>query len=362
MRYLPLCLLLLLIVAGGYGYLHNPIGCAKLGSDLVAVFTETSSIPDATTVVPSASPNPTAPSTTTVTVSPATAPAPTASAPPTNAPPVAAVPTPAPASPPPTATAASPNASADAPAPFKPFKRWTPPAVLPAQPNWTWTTSDDKTYQNVVINKIESTTVSITHSLGATHLDISTLPADIQKQLNYDPETAAAAKVEARREADHPFYPMTKISEAEAVARQMNWPIAWLFSGPEALTAQNSGPETWEGMTQMALKTLQTQTIVIYEKGNEELPLVPAAVITELFHLDDGPIEGGHHYYPPKIVFSNADATKTFGRVAYTQIKASGQAAIDAALANIQDDHSNQASPSAQPAGANLLPPAADAK
>jgi nucleoredoxin len=72
-----------------------------------------------------------------------------------------------------------------------PIKPWTPPAVMPAQSNWTWTTSDGTTYQDVVVTKIEPTTVTITHSLGVAHIPISSLPADIQKKLNYDPAAAS---------------------------------------------------------------------------------------------------------------------------------------------------------------------------
>jgi len=66
-------------------------------------------------------------------------------------------------------------------------KPWTPPDVMPAQPNWKWETSDGKTYQNVVVTKIEADTVSITHSTGAAHIPINLLPPDIQKQLGHDP-------------------------------------------------------------------------------------------------------------------------------------------------------------------------------
>ena len=62
---------------------------------------------------------------------------------------------------------------------------------MPSQPNWTWQTSDGKTYQNVVVTKIEADTVSITHSMGAAHIPINLLPPDIQKQLNYNPHAAS---------------------------------------------------------------------------------------------------------------------------------------------------------------------------
>jgi len=326
---------LLLLVLTGYAYLHNPDGCAKLGHDFVAIFTETSTGTDSNSSAPSV--------------------------PSANATPIAET-KPTPNTPPAVAQSpASPTSIPTTPVPSQPFKRWSPPSVIPAQPNWTWTTSDEKTYQNVVITKIEPDTVAITHSLGVTHVDIATLPADIQKQLNYDPDAASTERAELKREQDHPYFPMTDIAGAEALASQRHWPITWLFSGPEAFTVQNPRPDTWEGLTLMALNKVKTQTVVIFEKGNDELPLVPPAVIAELFHMDDGPIEGGHHYYPPKLVFSNADATKTFGRVSFTQMKASGGVPIDTILSSIHNDPDAQAILNGQPAPTSSPTPAAGA-
>jgi hypothetical protein len=70
---------------------------------------------------------------------------------------------------------------------------WTPPRDIPAHPNWTWQTSDGKTYQNVVITHISSTDVSITHAEGAAHLSLDTLPHDVQGELNYTPPAGTAA-------------------------------------------------------------------------------------------------------------------------------------------------------------------------
>ena len=326
-------LLVVFLGAAGYGYLHNPEGYVRLCHDFVALYTQTS-------VPADAEPQSTVEST------PDSNPAPSTVAPTTEITPSTA----------PSTSSNTTTSTAVATAPAQPFKKWTPPAVIPAQPNWTWTT-DDKTYQNVVITKIDAANVTITHSLGVTQLDIATLPADIQKQLNYDPTAAAATKAELQRESDHPYFPMSNIADAEALAKQMHWPIAWLFSSLDAFSVQNPSPDTWEGMTQVALNDLKTQTIVIFEKGNEELPLVPPAIIAELFHLDDGPLPGGHHYEPPKIVFSSPDATKTFGRVAYTQIKSAGMAPIDAILSNIQTDAAIQAILNGQPAPANSPSP-----
>jgi thiol-disulfide isomerase/thioredoxin len=115
----------------------------------------------------------------------------TASAPtaPSSSPTTLPVPAASPEAP---ATAATPPTSAPAANPLPDaVKLWAPPDVMPAQPNWTWTTSDGKTYQNVVVTKIEAETVSVTHSMGVAHIPINLLPPDIQKQLNYDPHAAA---------------------------------------------------------------------------------------------------------------------------------------------------------------------------
>jgi nucleoredoxin len=112
-----------------------------------------------------------------------------ASAPPASSPttvPVAAAPPAAPVAPAaqPTSVPAA-NPSPDA------VKAWVPPDVMPAQPNWTWTALDGKTYQDVVVTNIEADTVTITHSLGVAHIPINLLPADIRKRLNYNPHAAS---------------------------------------------------------------------------------------------------------------------------------------------------------------------------
>jgi hypothetical protein len=183
---MPLCLLALLVAFAGYAYVHDPSGCKKL-------------LDDACSVVGSVLPVP---------LHPDTAPAKViAAAPITPKQPPVPAPAPAPASasavpnpPPPVTTAPAsssvPNpvpASTPAPAARSPdaVKPWAPPDVMPAQPNWTWQTSDGATYQNVVVTKIEPDTVTIMHSMGVAHIPILLLPPDIQKQLNYDPHAAS---------------------------------------------------------------------------------------------------------------------------------------------------------------------------
>jgi hypothetical protein len=77
---------------------------------------------------------------------------------------------------------------------------FTPPNPLPAQPNWTWTTRTGRTYNDVVIQKVEADCVTILDRDGGARLIISDLPEDLQKQLNYDERLAAEAS--ARRGDD----------------------------------------------------------------------------------------------------------------------------------------------------------------
>jgi len=84
-------------------------------------------------------------------------------------------------------------APAAPPPPVVTLKPFIPPSPLPAQPNWTWTATDGKTYKNVVITKVEADCVTIIDDEGGARLYIVTLPPDIQKLLNYDPDQAKVA-------------------------------------------------------------------------------------------------------------------------------------------------------------------------
>jgi thiol-disulfide isomerase/thioredoxin len=156
MRKFLLILLFLVVGVGAYGYIHDPTEFAKLGSDLqtklIAMFAST--------------------------------PSPAEKAAPVDTAPVAGTPIPA-----------------------KP--EWTPPDVIPSEPNWTWTTPD-KIYKNVIITKIEADRVTITHAGGEAVVAIWTLPFDIQKRLNYNAAAAAAASAKRPQAAPvaEPAYPV----------------------------------------------------------------------------------------------------------------------------------------------------------
>jgi hypothetical protein len=228
---------------------------------------------------------------------------------------------------------------------------WAPPDVMPAQPNWTWTTLDGNTYQNVVVTKIEPDTVSIMHSQGVAHISIDMLPLDIQKKLNYDP----VAFAESQREQAHPYYTMATLAQAQDLARQLHWPLAWMCSDLVMLKTDSPQMGSEDELTQMALNDLKTQSIVIFLNGNDDLAVLsPIIRDQQLFQLDDGVMPGGHHFYPPKIVFSDANITKAFGRVSHTQMVAYREAAINNVMQSIINDPTDVAL-------LNELPPAAPA-
>ncbi len=76
---------------------------------------------------------------------------------------------------------------------------FVPPNPLPAHPHWTWDIQN-REFVNVVVTKVEADLVTINCDSGPTKIDISLLPPEIQKELNYDPEMAA--KASAARDAE----------------------------------------------------------------------------------------------------------------------------------------------------------------
>jgi len=293
MRTTLVLIVLSLVAIGGYAYKNNSAGCAKLasdvGMDLVAIFQ--------------------------------TQPKPSDDSAATN-------------------TAGAPDA-APAPAPVvkpSPLQLWHPPAVLPAQPNWTWTTSDGATYQNVVVNKIEPDTAIITHSLGVAHVPMATLPPDIQKQLNYDPAAAAAAKSERERENAHPYYSFAELAEAQSAARQLNWPLAWICSDLSVLSVPSPATGSDADLTQLEMNYLKSRAVIIFLNGNEDLDKTSPVVRDQQFYrMDDGPIPGGHHFYSPKVVFTDPNITHPLGRVSHTDVISGRSAALEAVIGPIDD-------------------------
>jgi thiol-disulfide isomerase/thioredoxin len=149
---------ILLLVAVGFAYVRDPNDCEKIGHDVVDVCKS---------------------------VAPGHVNADKETSPETS--PVASTPTAAPA---PQAIIAAPVPT---PLPTDALQAWIAPATLPQQANWTWTTTNGKTYQGVKIVKVEADSVTILDTDGGSRVSISTLPPELQKQLNYNPKAAQQA-------------------------------------------------------------------------------------------------------------------------------------------------------------------------
>ena len=307
--------LMALIVAGAVLEQRNPEGFSRVESDFFDLFSPTD--------VPSVAPIPDSSSAPTTVGPSSMVEKPAAQAAPVVAAPVAVH-----------APGVMTTAAPAAVAPAAPITPWAAPSPLPAQPNWTWTTTDGHTYKNVTIQKVDPAKVSIFDDEGGATVAIATLPADLQKKLNYNPALAeASAAVTAGNGFD--YYTMDKADKASVVAEAEGLPLAWVFGYQEDLAPDpGQSPQSTNGLTQMALSTLQGKAVVVFATDLNS-KFLPAKVHEQLFHLDDGPIPGGHHFISPKIVFLSGDGTKVLGRVWFTKMKAEGAGAIGAALGSL---------------------------
>ena len=205
-----------------------------------------------------------------------------------------------------------------------PIKLWSPPTVMPSQPGWTWTTSDSNTYQNVVVTKVEADTATITSSAGEATIPISSLTSDIQERLNYDQDAAASA--------DHsPFMGLASVKDAQALAMQLHRPLAWIASLPNSFL---SGEPDVKELTEMAIHHLKPQAIIILVQDGVEMSKMPAPVERRLLTSDDG-VSTETRFYPPNVVISSPDATRTFGRISHDKLAAGREAALDAVLSTV---------------------------
>jgi len=135
------------------------------------------------------------------------------------------------------------------------------------------------------------------------------------------------------------YYDISDTATAQAEARQLKLPLAYLGSFPECLTDAAPNPGGQSDLTQMALATLQGNAVVIFFDGRNMAP-VPAIIHAQYHIQDDGPLPGGAAWNSPKVVFSNPDITKILGRVSHTQMLAGRAAPLYTALQAIRDDPS----------------------
>ena len=77
------------------------------------------------------------------------------------------------------------------------------PSPMPSgPPKLTITTIDGQRYDDVVITRVDSESISFEHSAGLATVDLAKLPPDLQKRFNYDPQKAAAEKAAKQAAAE----------------------------------------------------------------------------------------------------------------------------------------------------------------
>ncbi len=147
------------------------------------------------------------------------------------------------------------------------------------------------------------------------------------------------------------YYAIQDLPKAQAEAQQKHLPLAWLSSNLADLSDGNLTAGSESDLTQMALKDLQDVSVVIFINANAgEMTKTPDIVHHQFSQYDDGDLANHANYITPKIVFSTPDLSKTLGRVSYTDMKSSRDAAIASALQIIKNNPDDQAA---------LAPPAA---
>jgi hypothetical protein len=164
-----------------------------------------------------------------------------------------------------------------------------------------------------------------------------------------------AAQTEKQREDEHPYFRFPELAEAQATARQLHRPLAWICGSLSALSSTNAHAGSEDEITQMSVDYLKSRAVVIFMDGGADYDKSPPAVMEQFNQLDDGQIPGGHHFYVPKIVFTDADVKLQLGRAWYSAMKEGPETVIDTVLQRIAKDPAAQAAindPAATPAPA----------
>ncbi len=89
--------------------------------------------------------------------------------------------------------------------PAQPEALWVAPMSIPTQTHWNLTTSTGHIYPDAQITLVEADCITVQYAGGNALVPISTLSPELQKELNYNPDAAAAAT--AKRKAQGQVVP-----------------------------------------------------------------------------------------------------------------------------------------------------------
>jgi hypothetical protein len=119
-----------------------------------------------------------------------------------------------------------------------------------------WTTTDGKTYKDVMVVKIEADAVTIIDNDGGALVPLATLSPELQKRFNYDPVKAkAAADARAQAEVDDA---QALQAEKAAVQKNLRTQETGTPSGPQTSTPAGH-------LTPDQIADLQNQIIALKE-------------------------------------------------------------------------------------------------
>jgi len=218
MRIVQIAVIVFLIAFCGYAYTHDQPGCEKILKDFVELGKALAK-PQSTLEKPAPSESPATPSS-------------------SDAAPASAAPAPGVAAEPPAPAPSAPKTDA--------LSMWVAPMTIPSQTHWAMTTTEGRTYNNVRITQVDADCITILCDDGGALVPISKLSADLQRQLNYDPDAAAEAAAKRKQTEDvQTSYIAAKTASAEIdapwgdysgalqKARQSNKKVLLFFTGSD---------------------------------------------------------------------------------------------------------------------------------
>jgi hypothetical protein len=121
-----------------------------------------------------------------------------------------------------------------------------------------WTTTDGKKYISVTVIKVEADSVTILDSDGGARVPLATLPPDLQKKFNYDPQKAA----DAAKARDQELIASQQALHAEARKAQQ-------LKKDEAANAQSPTPPETKPLADQ-ISDLQTQIAALNSDIDEK--------------------------------------------------------------------------------------------
>jgi hypothetical protein len=168
-------------------------------------------------------------------------------------------------------------------------------------------------------------------------------------QVQPEVANAPAPQQEKQGQGDHPYYRYSELADAQAAARKLHQPLAWLCGSLAALSASGADLGSEDEITRMSVDYLKSRAVIIFLDGGEDYGKAPPTAMDQFNQLDDGAMPGGHHFYVPKIVFTDADGKLKLGRAWYSEMKDGRETVIAAVLQAIAKDSAAQAALNGKP-------------